>query len=425
MSQPKQAVVLIHGVGEQVPMDTLRDFVRAVWRTDTAVHNPYVPGQVWSKPDEVSQNYELRRLTTTEGKNGKRTDFFEFYWADLMEATEVKHVAAWAALLLFRSPARVPRQLRGLWWTIAVLAVVVPLWTLLCSFGVIRIPPVWATILGVIGAVVWLAASKFLIEVAGDAARYLHVAPPNIARRRKIRDAGIELLERLHSSGKYDRIVLVGHSLGSVIGYDILRYLWPRYNTAHAANIRNGSTPAQDRLEALAASPGLSVDEYQAGQVAYAAELDQAGNKWLVSDFVTLGCPLAHASFLLARKAAEFEIKKLGRELPSCPPFLETVKGGRRFSYPLDKAWVPHHAAVFGPTRWTNLYFPCRFTLWGDVIGGPVQPAFGPGVRDVPVETDIRGGIFSHTVYWTFPDDTESDEAPDHIAAVRRALQLG
>src|SRR6187549_3037992 len=96
----KQAVVLIHGIGEQVPMDTLRGFVRAVWSTDESVRNPYVPDEVWSKPDNASKNYELRRLTTAEGKSGKRTDFFEFYWADLMEGTEVEHVRAWLKLLL-------------------------------------------------------------------------------------------------------------------------------------------------------------------------------------------------------------------------------------------------------------------------------------------------------------------------------------
>ena len=405
-------------------MDTLRGFVRAVWTTDESVRNPYVPDQVWSKPDNVSQNYELRRLTTAEGKQGKRTDFFELYWADLMEATEVKHLTAWLKVLLLRSPRRVPAQLQGLWWTIAVLTAAVPLSVLLWYFGLIEISGKWMSILSGAGSLLWLLASGLLLNYAGDAARYLHVSPPNIKRRRLIRDAGLQLLQRLHDSGEYDRIILVGHSLGSVIGYDILTHLWPRFNTGHAAAVRGGSS-VPDPLEVLAAKSNLTPDEYHAAQPAYADQLRQAGNRWLITDFVTLGSPLAHASFLLARQPEEFAAKKTERELPVCPPVLETVKNQARFCYPLDKAWVPNHAAVFAPTRWTNLYFPCRWTIRGDVIGGPMQPTFGSGVKDIAVETSIKGGLLTHTDYWSFPNDwRQPAPAPEHISVLRRALRL-
>lgn len=36
----------------------------AVWTRDTAIHNQYAGSDVWSKPDSVSNNFELRRLTT-------------------------------------------------------------------------------------------------------------------------------------------------------------------------------------------------------------------------------------------------------------------------------------------------------------------------------------------------------------------------
>jgi hypothetical protein len=80
----KQAVVLIHGIGEQVPMDTLRGFVEAVWTSDSSLRRPRVPAQAWSKPDAISGDFELRRLTTAQNRDGKRTDLFEFYWAHLM-----------------------------------------------------------------------------------------------------------------------------------------------------------------------------------------------------------------------------------------------------------------------------------------------------------------------------------------------------
>lgn len=416
MSTPKQAVVLIHGIGEQVPMDTLRGFVKAVWTTDESVRNPYVPDQVWSKPDNVSQNYELRRLTTAEGKSGKRTDFFEFYWADLMEGTEVEHVKAWLKLLLFRSPRRVPKQLRGIWWAVALFVLVAVGLSVALFFDLL--PVKVASLVGAISTVLTALLLWPIKKVAGDAARYLHVAPPNIGKRRIIREAGIQLLQRLHDSGDYDRIILVGHSLGTVIGYDMLTQLWPRYNTKHTGN----PSPDPDPLEKLAASPDLHPEAYQAAQATYAASLKAAGSPWLITDFVTMGSPLAHAPFLLTRKPEEFQTKKTERELPTCPPTLETVKKNARFCYPLNKAWVPNHSAVFAPTRWTNLYFPCSWTLKGDVVGGPLQPVFGAGIRDIPVSTAIQGGLLNHTHYWEL--SSSSGGAPPHIQALRVALTL-
>ncbi len=406
-------------------MDTLRSFVQAVWTTDANVRSAFAPEKVWSKPDHVSNNYELRRLTTAEGKNGKRTDFYELYWADQMEGTQVKHITAWLRLLLWRSPRHIPRQLQGLWWTIVILTVFTPLSLALWKLGYLPIPGWLSASLGTLGAVFWLVASGFLVNVAGDAARYLHVSPPNIARRRRVRDAGLRLLRRLHQSGDYDRIILVGHSLGSVIGYDILTYLWPRYNTGHAETAKNES-PEPDPLEKLAARPGLTPDEYQSAQLAYARQLRQAGNRWLVSDFITLGSPLAHATFLMARTPGEFVRKRVERELPACPPELEEVKQHQRFCFPRNGVWVPNHAAVFAPTRWTNLFFPCRWTIKGDVIGGPMREPFGPGVKDVAVATDINGGCLTHTAYWSFPAGwSEESPVPEHIAALRQALDLG
>ena len=50
---PKQAIVVIHGIGEQRPMDTITDFVRAVWETDPDVcrNGKPLPAETWSKPD--------------------------------------------------------------------------------------------------------------------------------------------------------------------------------------------------------------------------------------------------------------------------------------------------------------------------------------------------------------------------------------
>jgi len=92
----------------------------------------------------------------------------------------------------------------------------------------------------------------------------------------------------------------------------------------------------------------------------------------------------------------------------------------RRFSYPPDAVQrAPHHAAVFGPTRWTNLYFPAKFLLWGDLVGGKLHAIFGPGVHDRRVSTRQWLGFLSHTLYWTSHGENQ------HVAELRTALDLG
>ena len=76
---------------------------------------------------------------------------------------------------------------------------------------------------------------------------------------------------------------------------------------------------------------------------------------------------------------------------------------------------------MFGPTRWTNLYFPSSFVFRGDLIGGPLRDAFGWGIADYDVGTTLRSGFLSHTLYWSMSSDHEVNA---HIATLRKALNL-
>jgi hypothetical protein len=101
--KPRQAVLLIHGIGEQRPMDTLRDFVAAFLK-----HGTY-----HSKPDTLSDSFELRRLKlrklVSERPDEKsvnadwpETDFYEYYWAHQMYGTTVSHVTSWLLRIMGR-----------------------------------------------------------------------------------------------------------------------------------------------------------------------------------------------------------------------------------------------------------------------------------------------------------------------------------
>ena len=76
----------------------------------------------------------------------------------------------------------------------------------------------------IIGVLLLLLLQAFVLYWVGDAARYLSPSPSNIALRQQIRAEGLRLLRHLHRSREYARIVIVGHSLGSVIGYDPVSY---------------------------------------------------------------------------------------------------------------------------------------------------------------------------------------------------------
>lgn len=424
----RQAVLLIHGVGEQRPMDSLREFVRAVWVTDRAVQRAGAgSAQYWSKPYTLSENYELRRLTTGDNRGGHRTDFFEFYWAHLMYGTRIGHVAAWAATLLLRSPARVPRELRSAYWVLWLLVVLAAAGAF--AFAGLHaaggpVLPAWASL--VVTGVLLPVAYWIVRSIVGDAARYLHVAPTNVQRRQEIRRAGIRVLKSLHENG-YDRIVVVGHSLGSVIGYDILSHAWASwYMEDTGAGTKNFEiTHALEQLAAEAEDGTVApVQEFRAAQAACLDELKMNGSRWRVTDFITLGSPLAHAPVLLARDAEELRERFVQREFPTCPPMLERSTAARqavrRFTFTdSDGRTLLHQAAVFAPTRWTNIYFPAQGLVRGDLVGGPVAPAFGPAVLDIPVRTSARGGFLSHTLYWH--DDGRANQ---HITALRWALDL-
>lgn len=433
----KQAVVLIHGMGEQRPMDTLRGFVNAVWRTDTALHNPDNPhgrDSVWSKPDTVSESYELRRLTTPKNRAGIETDFYEFYWAHLMEGTTYGHVLAWIRALVLRNPATMPRQLLLAWTVLVIIllaALAFALYTGVLLASENRAIPAWLSAL--MSLALLPAAGLIVKSILGDAARYLHVAPTNIQRRHAIRHAGVQLLKELHKRG-YSRIVIVGHSLGSVIGYDILTHAWIDFHAADPVDEHKQKHPdpkveALDALESLtvAAAKGESLSgSIPEAQRNYFRELQSNGNGWRVSDFITIGSPLAHSAVLLAKDADTLERKMGDRELPSCLPCLETVQRDKRdvqrFSYDASgKHRKPNHSAVFAPTRWTNLYFPCSLLVHGDLVGGPINGVLGRGVTDIPVSTTSRSGLLSHTLYWK----QEKSGASNHIAALRKALDLG
>jgi hypothetical protein len=341
------------------------------------------------------------------------TDFYELYWAHLMSGTSWHHVIAWVQTLMLRPAKTVPSRLRAVWWgswllfsVIAAAALTYHSWK----------PDAdkWPTIAVILGTAALLAKStgSYLgLQYIGDAARYLSPTPANIGVRHDIRSAAIDLLEGLHEDPlrRYHRIVLVGHSLGSVIGYDALTHFWQRRHHPDASQLHPAAQPAHDRLQRP-----WSTEEGRELQRAVWREQHAIGVSWKITDFITLGSPLAHASFLLSAGPRDFDQRKGQRELPTCPPQLEDARDSDYGTsllraHPHDSTHeckLLHHAALFGCTRWTNVYFD------GDLIGGPIQGVLGSWISDRRLAGQNAA---SHVHYW-------SDQAA--LAELRRALEL-
>jgi len=505
---PRTAVLIVHGIGNQRPLETLRGMVRAVWTTDPIVSGP--KANHWLHFDRLSGDVDLPVVTTSRvSGQDHQIEFHELYWAHTMAGTRLVAVLLWLFEFVRKGPRPLRRDLARLWYVavpflVAVIAAAVLLaldatlsllgesaaivppwdlvvpWTLttvivmvamrwrgvavLVAMAVALLLAGWAfrgggsmheAIIGRLddpasvlaaGAVLLVfagMAALFLTSVIGDAARYYRNAPANIRVRRAVRALGARSLAALHGKD-FDRVIVVAHSLGSVIAYDVLRAYWSDVCSSFGNVAGTPGLAAQDRFPVRAGKPvGNDVPFTAAERATWRnrgrallsrLQADRATPEkplWLVTDFVTLGSPLAHARYLNAsgtgwrELAGNFAARLADREAPTCPPLYNDQDGRLTFTPEGDdpaSTQYLHHAALFGLTRWTNLHFPAG-TFNGDLIGGALAGVLGSAVKDVEVARPGRWGLSWHTWYWRWDGDSE-DRPPPHIAALRDALNL-
>lgn len=533
-SYPKQAVVVIHGIGEQVPLETLRGFVETVYQRDEDLHqgeakeriladDPQLGevNRVWIVPDDATGSAELRRISTPPNAKGVRTDFFEFYWADIMEGTPVEEVFGWLRGLILRSPFNVPPHLRvwlawlSLWaltllflsvvlfifdpslalfgtferlvrvlilahrhWLGAGLAVVglaMAGWRLLANRPPAEVPLTLPAALLVIGLLIallpfevvnntklWAAAASagmaaalngLIAPYAGDIVRYVRATPRTVEKRKAVRERGLALLKALHQRTDdgtpiYQRILVVGHSLGTIIGYDLLQLYWEAEGPNHKRDWApdEGCKRALEAVDAmvkqtwppdagLGGATGLDIDDYQRRQSALFDAISASKLEWRISDFITLGSPLTHTDFLTLDGGDALERALEERLLSSAPPRPDRPSLSMLYydwspGRSAKRGPFPHFAAPFAAVRWTNIFDKHWLPLLGDIVSGPLRPAFGPGIREHQVAIERPGWLpvirrlFTHTLYWAWHKSYDDHQVPEHIQLLRQALYL-
>ena len=404
--------MVVHGMGNQFPMDTLRGFVEAL-QEDGAI--------LYSSPNRITDDREVRRLSFSR----KPWDFFEYYWAHEMEEPKPGAILWWTVQLLFlkKKSTTLKKHIVKVYLLLTLLLLLIGGLAAL-GYYLFRDQIKGALAYSVYGLSV-LIVVKFLWSILsativggiqssiGDVIKYTIPSPDNIAVRDRIRKNGIELLKKLHEAKRtdgitprYEKIILVGHSLGSIVAYDILNSLFTQYHTAFE-NIPAEEFKQQALEQLLQAKdkPDHTNYDYQNRQDALFEEYRKLGNGWRVHQFITMGSPLTHASMLLNRKPEDFARKKQQREFPTAPPQIDHED--KHFAFNLDyknsegnpvTIKTLHHAAVFAVTQWTNVYYS------NDWIGGAMAPEFGEGIREVALRAGNKWlrtiPMATHTRYW-------------------------
>ena len=430
----RQAVIIVHGMGEQRPMETLRSFVRGV-KSELEKSNVNEKRAVLrSQPDSIGDIYETTKYNLSQIGDRPNTDFYEFYWAHNMRDTHISEMTSWIYRLMFTWVRRIPERLYSIWftiWALVITAVIIALLLGLKHFDLSLGKGIFAALLSgagaqfVISTVLSFVNTAFL-KLMGDAARYFTPEPDNIMERSHIRQQGILFLEKLHkisTRAKPDRIIIVAHSLGSVIAYDLMRLLWTEYNTIYKPGLEVNQEKLEEINKYATGKVELNnekLEDYQKLQYECWMEQRNLGNPWLISDFISLGAPLNAIDYFMVTNETITELQKQ-RELPANPPIPDEVDHNifysSTFRYDVQGKlrsvkWL-NHGAMFGLIRCTNIFYT------SDFFGGNMQRIFGKGVKDI---TKKRKSIWfypgGHTRYW------EKEDKNNVLKEIVEALKL-
>jgi pimeloyl-ACP methyl ester carboxylesterase len=242
----RTAILIVHGVGQQHKYQTVADFAAGLQPTiERRTGVSLVAERVLMAVDGRAES--VLRLRPDTSDSSACVDIVEYYYQPaLQRRVETIDVVNWLVdtaehiRKLYETNARLKARLGGeeaktalgpsymLARTAWLLSILVPLWRWLRPVGEAllgRALPFWFSL---IGRLIAGRIEPLMRDFVGDVTAYTAIDP-----RLKLNDAREQILqgcvemiknliERPGSQSQYDRVVVAGHSLGSVVAYDAL-----------------------------------------------------------------------------------------------------------------------------------------------------------------------------------------------------------
>jgi pimeloyl-ACP methyl ester carboxylesterase len=357
------AFVIIHGSGSHRPFEALDKFARGFWNV-LRDSNPAL---------ECSWQHRLLRrrdwvehYVSLAPEGQPKLDLFEYYWDCYVDRQiGLRHVIEWLEQVsnsakrfyATRPELALAHQKKGsdlfqdgdfkvggyfihFGWVGRTLR-----W--LQRVGIARIPIVSTVI-----AVLLQHLSSQMADLMGDAVVYTtaDARSKNYAIRQRMLDGAVEEVGLLSERDDYDQIILVGHSLGSLIAYDALNRIIEDMNTG------NGIRP-------------------------------QHAHKLV--GLVTFGSPLDKVAFFFRdhTRADEFVRRQI----------LAHQHGFRRRPFPGEENLISIDSPMkhrLNGTRWLNFYH------LEDPVSGHLD-AYDVN-ENILCDAPVKGAMEAHRVYWTY-----------------------
>lgn len=250
----KTAVLVIHGIGEQNPFETLDVFARTLWGILESGPTQSAPkGRHMMQPRDRWTEHYLRLLRVEAA--GPAIDVHEYYWAyQMSEKITLPEIVDW--LVKVSDGARkhygVNETLRKQYeqmgvdvfdhtgqfkskWYLRHIGWALRLLGFLQGLGFPRIP-----YLDVVMRALMRKATRLIVDYVGDVAIYttMDVKSKHYEIRTKVLEESVALLTQLLE--EYHQVLIVGHSLGSVIAFDTLNRINLEINTGTVPADRAG-----------------------------------------------------------------------------------------------------------------------------------------------------------------------------------------
>jgi len=247
-SHASTAFLVIHGIGQQHPFETLDSFASALWNTLEEGRQTAV---LKGKHRIASREQWIQHYVSLSAKQKDKADVYEYYWAHKAQRqVELKDIVEWliqtsdgarkyydeneeiaatyerTGVSAFHNNKFKKRwYLKHLGWLMRVLSIfpsIVSTWiTARLGWLLMLLNPLFR----------WI--EQTMIDFIGDVVIYTStdIKSKFFLVRSEILNGAAEELKALLENPQYKQIVVAGHSLGSVIGFDTLN----RIN--HAMNI--------------------------------------------------------------------------------------------------------------------------------------------------------------------------------------------